>query len=247
MGFWSSVGSFVSGIFSGGSSSSSGNSGHSSSSSNSIQTIYEPDKVRMAELENDKIGLMAEAQKEIIQMNAQMQGAIIEAETRSFEHSAKVLKSLMSDINILAQQRLTLLENGNLEIVKNIETLYSGFEKEVQKDNMNFQLKQLPQMFEVLSNFPDGSSSHTLYKDSIDKQINLNMEFVSEKIKNLLKRQQMLIESSNDAKKMVCEESAKLVQDRMIFLEQQLESRKELALLNNPNSVQNTKQIENKN
>jgi hypothetical protein len=75
-----------------------------------------------------------------------MQAAVIEANARGFEHSANVLKSLIHDMNLMAQQRLTLLENGHFEIVKNIEPLYRDFEREVQNDNHAFQVEKLPAM-----------------------------------------------------------------------------------------------------
>jgi hypothetical protein len=238
MGFWSTVTSVVGSWFSSNTSSS------TSSYSSSTETIYEPDKVKVAELEkeraeieNERVTLMADAQKEIIELNARMQGAIIEAEAKSFEHSAQVLKDLMQNMNIIAQQRLELLENGQFEVVKKIETLYLEFEKEIQKDNDNFQLEKLPKMFEILEKFPTESSSHKLYTDSIDKQINLNIDFVSRKLSDLSNRQKLLIESASETKKIVLEHSYKVVEDRMKFIENQLESRKELAIQNNQNQL----------
>ena len=246
MGFWGTVGSVVSSWF--GSNTSSSTSSYNSS----VETIYEPDKVKIAELEKDRanienkrVSLMADAQKEIIELNARMQGAIIEAESQSFEHSAKVLKNLMHDMNLIAQQRLELLENGQFEIVRKIETLYLEFEREVQKDNDSFQLEKLPKMFDILERFPPESSSHKLYTGSIDKQINLNIEFVSKKLSDLSNRQKLLIESTNETKIRILEQSSKIVEDRMKFLDNQLESRKELATLHKTESIQEVKKLTN--
>jgi DNA-binding ferritin-like protein len=244
MGFWSTVGSFVSSAIDtvsdwlGGSSCDSGGGSSSSSSSYNTETIYEPDKVKVAELENERAEMLVREQKEIIELNARMQGAIIEAEAKSFEHSAEVLKNMMRDINIIAQQRMELLEDGHLEVVKKIENLYSDFEREIQKDNESFQLEKLPQMLEMLNKFPPESSSHKLYSNSVDKQINLNMEFVSRKLSDLSKRQNALIESAKETKKIVLEHSNKIVEDRMQFLEKQLEKRKELAIQNSQNQLE---------
>jgi len=246
MGFWGTVGSVVSSWF--GSNTSSSTSSYNSS----VETIYEPDKVKIAELEKDRanienkrVSLMADAQKEIIELNARMQGAIIEAESQSFEHSAKVLKNLMHDMNLIAQQRLELLENSQFEIVRKIETLYLEFEREVQKDNDSFQLEKLPKMFDILERFPPESSSHKLYTGSIDKQINLNIEFVSKKLSDLSNRQKLLIESTNETKIRILEQSSKIVEDRMKFLDNQLESRKELATLHKTESIQEVKKLTN--
>jgi hypothetical protein len=212
----------ISSIFSFSSSSNNSRSENHNSSS-TTQTVYEPDKVRVAELENQRSEMLVEAQKDIIELNARMQAAVIEANVRGFEYSANVLKSMMTDMNIIAQQRLQLLENGHFEIVKQIECLYLDLEREIKKDNLEFQIEKLPQMFDVLSKFPEDSAAHKMYLGSIDQQIQLNISFVADKFKGLTQRQHTLITASTDTKKLVLEQSGQLVADRMKFLEQQIE------------------------
>jgi hypothetical protein len=93
------------------------------------QTVYEPDKVKVAELENGRMDKAIEAQKEIIKMNQEMQLYIMEAHQKGFEHSTKVLKEMMRSLNQIAQERLLLIENGHFEVVEKIENLYLGLEK----------------------------------------------------------------------------------------------------------------------
>ena len=190
----------------------------------SVQTVYEPDRVRIEELQKENNQMMIEAQKDIIQMNGQMQGLIIEAQVKGFEYASKILTTLTNDINIIAEQRIKLLENGHLDIVARIETMYSKFEKEISKDNDKFNIKTLPKLLGILNKFEEGSTSYKLYEKSITKQIDLNIDFFSEKIKALLKRQQTLIDSSVKTKEHILENSAKIVEDRMKFLEKNLET-----------------------
>jgi hypothetical protein len=233
MSFFGGIFNTISSIFSFGSNSSRSEN-HSSSST--TQTVYEPDKVRVAELENQRSEMLVEAQKDIIELNARMQAAVIEANVRGFEYSANILKSLMTDMNILAQQRLQLLENGHFEIVKQIECLYLDLEREITKDNDTFLFEKLPKMFEVLSRFEVESAPYKMYTDSIEQQKQLNLTFVAEKFKGLRQRQQTLIESSVDAKKLVLEQSGQLVAERMKFLEKQIEH-KSISALNAPETV----------
>jgi len=248
MGFLSGLSSFVSSAVSvvgslfGGSSS---GGGSSYSSSSTTTTIYEPDKLKIAELEKEKAEMLVAEQKELIKLNAQMQGAIIEAEARSFEHSANILKSMMESMNIIAQQRFQLLENGHLEIVEKIETLYSEFEKNIQKDNHSFQMDKLPEMLQMLSTFPEDSDMRKIYSDSVTMQVSSNMEFINSKLKSLKNRQEQLITSSIQTKDKILESSAKLVEGRMKFLDNQLESRKELAILHKTESIQEVKKLTN--
>jgi hypothetical protein len=197
------------------------------------QTIYEPDKIKVAELEAKRMDKAIEAQKEIIQMNNEMQMMIIEAHQKGFEQSTNTLKEMMIALNKIAQERLMLIENGHFEIVEKIERLYLDFEKEIMKDNDNFNMSQLPKMLEMLNKFEPESQSAKLYAKSIDKQIELNISFFEKKLSALHERQKMMVESAIKSKDLILEQSSNIVLDRIKFLEKQLES-------------QNTPQIQNK-
>ena len=90
-GIWEGIKSIGKTIFGDHSSSTTTTNTHTSS----VQTIYEPDKVKVAELENARMERAVEAQKELIQMNAEMQMMIIEAQKKGFEESVNLLKEMM--------------------------------------------------------------------------------------------------------------------------------------------------------
>ncbi len=208
-------------------------------------TVYEPDKVKVAELENERMDRAIEAQKEIIQMNQEMQLYIMEAHQKGFEHSTQVLKDMMRSLNEIAQERLILIENGHFEVVEKIEKLYLELEKEIREDNDGFNMEQLPKMLEMLSKFEVGSSQAKLYEKSIDKQIELNSTFFTQKLGALHERQRLMVESAIKSKEQVLEQSAQIVLDRMKFLDKQLEHQQNTPLI--PNQ-QPSQQIElNKN
>jgi len=224
---WGGIKAVASSLIGSGGSSSSGET-HSSSSVSNRQTIYEPDKLKVAELENGRMERAIEAQKEIIQMNNEMQLMIMEAHQKGFEQSTKLLKEMMVSLNQIAQERLILIENGHFEVVEKIEKLYLGLEKEIREDNNDFNISQLPQMLEILSKFEVGSSSEKLYQKSVDKQIELNGTFFTQKLTALHERQKMMVESSIKSKEQVLEQSAQIVSDRMKFLDKQLENQQDM-------------------
>ena len=193
------------------------------------QTIYEPDKVKVAELENERMDKAIEAQKEIIQMNNEMQLMIMEAHQKGFEHSVRVLKDMMKALNEIAQERLMLIENGHFEVVEKIEKLYLGLEQEIRNDNDEFNMSQLPKMLEMLGKFEAGSPSAKLYEKSIDKQIELNISFFEKKLSALHERQRMMVESAIKSKDLVLEQSSQIVLDRMKFLDKQLDHQQNMA------------------
>jgi len=206
---------------------------HSSTSVANTQTIYEPDKVKVAKLENEKMDKAIEAQKEIMQMNQEMQLYIMEAHQKGFEHSVKILKEMMKSLNQIAQERLTLIENGHFAVVEKIETLYLGLEKEIRNDNDGFNMEQLPKMLTILSQFEAGSASAKLYEKSVDQQIELNGSFFTAKLSALHDRQKTMVESTIKSKDLVLEQSAQIVLDRMNFLDKQLEHQQAMQFLPN--------------
>ncbi len=206
---------------------------YSSVSTSTTQTIYEPDRVKVAELENDRMDRAIEAQKEIIQMNSEMQLLIMEAHQKGFEHSTQILKEMMQSLNQIAQERLLLIENGHFEVVEKIEKLYLGLEKEIREDNDGFNMDKLPQMLEMLSKFEVGSASARLYEKSIDKQIELNGTFFTQKLSALHERQKIMVASSIKSKEQVLEQSSQIVLDRMKFLDKQLEYQQNMQLPSN--------------
>jgi len=209
MGFFSGIGSFISSavdtigsIFGGGSSSSSNHNSSSNSNSNT-EIIYEPDKVKITQLENDRMEKAVIAQKEIMEMNHNMQLMIMEANQKGFENSSNILKELTISLNKIAQDRLILIENGHFEVVQKIENLYMQLEKEIRDDNTSFNLNELPEMLKMLDKFDKDSSSYDLYSKSIKKQMNMNMSFFAQKLSALHERQRMMVESSIKSKDLI--------------------------------------------
>jgi len=233
---WDAGKSIVKSIFSDDSSGSS--TTHSKTSISNTQTIYEPDKVKVAELENSRMQKAIDAQKEIMQMNQEMQLYIMQAHQKGFEHSVKILKEMMRSLNQIAQERLTLIENRHFEVVEKIEKLYLGLEKEIREDNDGFNMEQLPKMLEMLSKFDVGSPSAKLYEKSIDKQIELNGTFFTQKLSALHERQKLMVASAIQSKELVLEQSSQIVLDRMKFLDKQLEHQQSMATQNRPQQIQ---------
>lgn len=58
------------------------------------------------------------AQKEIMQMNSEMQLMIMQSHEKGFEKSTEILKEMMRSLNDIAQERLILIENGHFEVVE---------------------------------------------------------------------------------------------------------------------------------
>ena len=208
-----------------------GGSSQKSSSESSVTTLYEPDRVRIAELEDKKLDKLIKAQRDIVKMNDDMQEARLKAQG----DMAKTLKELMYEVNIIAQQRLELLENGHFDIVERIEKMYYTLEKEINEDSIKFNKFVLPDLLRELEKFEKETPSYTLYLKSIESEMLSNIEFVKNKLKAVGERQKMLIESSIQTKERLLEHTSKIVEDRMKFFEMEIVKHKEESFIKSDN------------
>ena len=169
MGLFSSIGGFVSkaasavGSFLGGAASSSGGgsdreyggSYSTSTSTSSTVTNYDPDKVEVAKLENERVDLVKNAQLELMEVNARLEAVMIEARCKGFQAMQGSMMQMLKEVNLLAEERLVLLENGSQEQVQKVEAMYADMEKEVKNDG--FMSNTVPQLYALLQQYPEGS------------------------------------------------------------------------------------------
>lgn len=205
MSLWDSVTSFASSAwdtikdFAGSSPSSSGGGrdrdygGSYSTSTSSIATTYDPDKIEVAKLENERVDLVKNAQLELMQVNARLEAVMIEARCNGFQAMQVSMMQMLKEVNHLAEERLVLLENGSQEQIQKVETMYADLSKDM--DNDDFMFNKVPQMLELASKFPEGSDSRKLYMNGIDREIAKHFDFKTEQLKNLNTRCQIVVAS----------------------------------------------------
>lgn len=217
-------------VFGGGSSGSDGSGGRDYSSSdsyhNSKVTTYDPDKVRVAELENERVGLVQEAQLELMEFNAKMEAAMIEARCRGFHAMQQAMMSMLKEVNTLAEERLVLLENGSREQVQQVEALYKDLEKDIQNDD--FMLVKLPQLLGLASQFPEGSTSHGIFSDGIRQEMTVHMNFKTEQLKGLRERCKVVVDSVVASKERMQAHIDNVIVKRIEHIEQVMQSNSQL-------------------
>lgn len=223
MGILSAVGGFVGRIFGGG--------GSSERSSSSSSTVYEPDKVKVAEIErdkalklahaeNDRIVLMKEAQIELMEFNAKMEAAIIEAKVRGFYALQQSLMGMMKEVNILGEERFVLLESASLDEVKKVEDLYVDLGNDIKNDS--FMTEKAPQLFSLLKEFPEGSDIRQSYLKGIDLEIAAQIDFKKQQMSQLAIRCKAVMDSVIASKQQIHHHINDVVAQRITHMEQVL-------------------------
>ncbi len=229
MGLFSSVGSFVSSTvsavssFLGGSSSNGGGrdrdyGGSYSTSSSSTITNYDPDKLEVAKLENERVDLVKNAQLELMEVNARLEAVMIEARCKGFQAMQASMMGMLREVNQLAEERLVLLENGSQEQVQKVEAMYADLSKDM--DNDDFMFAKVPQMLEIASKFPEDSDSRKLYMSGIDREMAKHFDFKTEQLKNLNQRCQIVVASVVASKEKMQQHIDTVISKRIEHIEQ---------------------------
>lgn len=209
--------------FFGGSSDSSGSGrdrdyGGSYSKISSTMTNYDPDKVEVAKLENERVNLVKNAQLELMEVNARLEAVMIEARCKGFQAMQISMLNMLKEVNQLAEERLVLLENGNQEQVQKIESMYAELSKDVNSNE--FMLSSVPQMLEMLNKFTEGSDSYNLYKSGIDREMARSIDFKNEQLRGIAVRRKAVIDSVIASKEQMQTHIDNVISKRIEHLEQ---------------------------
>ena len=219
MGLWGAIKSFF------GSSSSSGGS------RSTTTTTYEPDKVkiaqieaenkiRLSELETERIELIKQAQIEIIQNETEAREAAEMARAKGFTVMAQTILALQEKLNEVAQKRLEIIEAGSNPIKQEIEQIYAEFRHKIEEDNDLYMKEKAPNLLEMLNKYPENSITHKMYAKLIDKDMSNHMEQYNIQIKNLEERQKMVLDSFLKGKEQIIAQTATLTQSMLENLSQ---------------------------
>lgn len=226
MGIFSKIGGAIKSIFGGGSSSG------GSRSTSSTTTTYDPDKVKVAEieketklrlagLENERIELAKRAQIELMEKQLYCQEALIEAKARGLGHTAQVLVTLGEKLNEITKQRLEIIEAGSMTLIADYERFYEELKKNVHNEYDEFAELKLPTLLTMLEKFEEGSASHDLYKKNIDQMMGFQLTSMTEQLAGLQQRQRDVQQSVIRSKETLIEQHQSLTTQLLEHVQQQ--------------------------
>ena len=231
MGLFSGIASFcsnavkkVTSFFTGGGSSAavsalSSYSGGSSSTHtySTTTTTYDPDRVKAAqldkeraEIENERIELMRRAQLDIIEAQEQSRIAQERARAEGFVKIAEAITAMQEKLNEIAAQRIAIIERGDLHAVREAENFYAELEKEIHYEQEKYMTQKLPALFEILGRYEAGSASHTLYFETIQNDIALQINHTTQQLESAGLRREKIIDSIHETAKEITEQTGKI-------------------------------------
>lgn len=180
-------------------------------------TTYDPDRVKAAQLdkeraqiENERVELMKQAQLDIIEAQKQSRIAQEQARAEGFVRIAEAVTAMQEKLNELAARRLAIIERGTLQAVREAEEFYAELMRTIQQDNDRYTAEKLPRLLEILGRYEEGSSLHTLYMKKIDEDITLQAQHTARQLESAVKRQERMIDEIMTAKGEINDQTGKI-------------------------------------
>ena len=226
---------FVKGLFGG------NRGGGTRSTSNTNTTYnYEPDKVkiaeieanaqiRLAELDKDRVELIKNSQIELLEFNTNCEIAIREANARSLNSMAQSIANLQTQLNEITAKRLEIIEKGSISIVKEIEGFYKELENQIDQDDYKYSAEKMPKLLELLNQYEEGSTAYKLYAKRIQDDMQKQLEHYSLQIESVRKRQDQVMESFLKSKDTILEQTNNMTQVLIDTLKDQMKQNNQLS------------------
>lgn len=205
------IGRIIMGIFSGGG----GGGGRRS------VTTYEPDKVRVAEIEKEtklmlankeqeRIEVMKKAKLEILQYDTTCKVAIEEAKRRGFISVAQSIVAMQEKLNEIAEKRMCIIEEGALPIVRGIEEFYGEVRQKIEDDNYTYSVEKLPRLLTLLEQYDEKSTAHILFSKRIEDDMEAQQKSYLMQLEAVVVRQNQVIEGFRESKNRIVEQTGEL-------------------------------------
>lgn len=221
MGLFGGIGRFFKGLFGGG--------GGSRSTSS---TTYEPDKVKVAEIEadtkirlagmeNDRIELMKQARLDILQYEAESQIALEKAKAQGMAVMAQTIIAMQDKLNEVAEKRLQIIEKGSLQVIKDIETFYDELSTKIQEDDDRYNTEKLPELLSILEQYEVGTPGHNLYMKRIEEDMALQAKHYMMQLDAVSKRQSQVIDGFLISKERIIEQTGQITAGMLEMIQKQ--------------------------
>lgn len=210
MGIWSTIKSWF--------------GGSSSGSRTTTNYNYEPDKVkiaqieaetkiRLSEMETERVELIKQAQMELLRDEAEAKILVEEAKAKGFTVMAQTIIAMQEQLTQITNNRIEIIERASLPIIKDIENMYKELNDRIVADNDKYNTEKLPNLLSILEKYPEGTTAHKLYSQQIQNDMNAQMKHHDMQLKSLEIRQQQIISGFINSKDKILEQTGNLTQN----------------------------------
>lgn len=224
---------------------------NSNGSRSAFNTTYEPDKVKVAEIEadtklrlagmeNERIELMKSARLELLEFETQSNIALEEAKARGLNFMVQTIVNMQVRLNEVAEKRLQIIEKGSMQIIREIESFYDELGDKIKADDDTYNTDKLPELLSLLEQYEIGTPSHELYKKRIEDDMMLQAKHYTMQIDAVAKRQTQIIDRFLQSKDRIIEQTGQItagiienIQNKYVTVSSSEDSNVEQAMLEN--------------
>lgn len=208
--------------------------GRSSSGGGSRSTTtYEPDKVKVAEIEadtkirlanmeNDRIELMKQARLDILQYETESRIALEQARAQGLTVMAQTILAMQEKLNEVAEKRLLIIEKGSLQVVKDIESFYEELGAKIQEEDDRYNTEKLPELLSILERYEEGTPAHGIYMKRIEEDMELQAKHYTMQMDAISRRQSQVIEGFLQSKDKILEQTGQITEGMLDTVQKQL-------------------------
>ncbi len=175
-------------------------------------TTYEPDKVRVAEIENqtkmmlkkleaENIVLNAKMQKELVSHMIEQEAVLIQAKIEGYSTLLKEIGNFNNSLIELRIEKSIELEQNQNENEKDILSYYENFENKLNENNNDFELNHLPKLNVMRDGYEKGSASYEIYSQMIIERVKLHIQKMTEDAHFFREQRVKRLETSRDIHK----------------------------------------------
>ncbi|MGN0466708.1 MAG: lecithin retinol acyltransferase family protein [Lachnospiraceae bacterium] len=223
MGLFGAIGGFLKSLFDGGSS---GGGGRTT-------TTYEPDKVKIAEIESEtkirlanmemeRIELMKQARLEMLELETKSQLALEQAKLQELSEMTQIIINMQDRLNDVAEKRLQIIEKGSIQIIKEIESFYNEVGNKIKEDNEKYNREKLPALLDILGQYEENSPAYQIYFQQIQDDRKLQLKHYNMQIEAVEQRQLRIIDGLISSKEKVIEQTGKITQGMLDAVQNQM-------------------------
>lgn len=220
------------------------------SNANRCITTYEPDKVKIAEIEcetkaklahmeQERIELLKSTRMDLLEFRTQSKIALEQARAQGLSVMAQIIVAMQDRLNEIAERRMLIIEKGSWQVVQDIEKFYDELSSKIKADNDDYNTEKLPELLAILDKYETGSSAHSIYMKRIEEDMALQTKHYLLQIDALANRQSQVIEGFLKSKERIIEQAG-VITTGMIenITKQTLELDRANVVLNMPISSQ---------
>lgn len=200
-----------------------GSSSSGDRSSSNYNYNYEPDKVKVAQIEADlklkladkeqeRIVLMRDAQKELLEMQTMGQIAIEQARTEGMKQRAEQLAALQDKLLDIAQKRIEIIEKGSLPLIGQIEAFYDELGNKIEANNDKYLMEKLPKLLGMLQQYDEGTTEHQIFREQINADRARQNDYVAEQLNQVAARQQIVLQGFIKGKEEIIAQTGQITQ-----------------------------------